>query len=272
MLPPAWPAGRKLAVSVNVMLEQWADGTSPGLGPMGNPLRAGVADAQAQSWASYGPSEGARRILDVLDELDVTAVFYVSGLLAERHAMLVREIASAGHVLAAHGWSQDVIPPYQAEEDEHADLVRSKIAIADAAGATPKGYLSPRCTPSSNTPALLAKEGFLWHADHFDRDLPRTITLPGGKLVAMPFSMEVNDLPHAVRYGNDPASFIGTLAGALEGARATLRPACMDITVHAHVYGRAASVWAMREALRRTQERGDVAWLTNHAELAEAFH
>jgi len=31
-----WPADRPLAVSLSVMLEGWAEGSAPGIGPMGN--------------------------------------------------------------------------------------------------------------------------------------------------------------------------------------------------------------------------------------------
>ncbi len=34
---------------------------------MGNPLKSGVADLQALSWAEYGPKVGATRLLDLLD-------------------------------------------------------------------------------------------------------------------------------------------------------------------------------------------------------------
>src|SRR5437763_1967968 len=64
--PPAgWPAGKSLALSVSVMLEGWSDDSAPGLGPMGNPLRAGVLDLQARSWAEYWPKAGAWRPLYV---------------------------------------------------------------------------------------------------------------------------------------------------------------------------------------------------------------
>ena len=58
-VPAGWPAGRPLAVSVSVMLEGWAEGSAPGIGPMGNPLKPGVSDLQALSWAEYGPKVGA---------------------------------------------------------------------------------------------------------------------------------------------------------------------------------------------------------------------
>src|SRR5215831_18983751 len=117
--PPAgWPADRPLALSVSVMLEGWTDDAAPGIGPMGNPLKAGVLDLQARSWAEYGPKVGAWRLLDILAKARQRAVFYVSGVLAERYPELMRSIAQAGHVVAAHGFSQHVIPAYQAPEEE----------------------------------------------------------------------------------------------------------------------------------------------------------
>ena len=50
-LPAGWPAGKSLAVSVSVMLEGWTDNAAPGVGPMGNVLKAGTLDLQGRSWA-----------------------------------------------------------------------------------------------------------------------------------------------------------------------------------------------------------------------------
>src|SRR3954451_12733846 len=101
----ALPAGWKgtLATSLSVMLEGWTDDSAPGIGPMGNPLKAGVLDLQARSWADYGPKVGAWRLLDILQRLEVRSVFYVSGILAERYPELMKAIAQAGHAVAAHG-------------------------------------------------------------------------------------------------------------------------------------------------------------------------
>ena len=93
--PPGWPDGKPLALSVSVMLEGWTDDSAPGIGPMGNPLKAGVLDLQARSWAEYGPKVGAWRLLDILQRLDVRCVFYVSGILAERYPELMKAIAGA---------------------------------------------------------------------------------------------------------------------------------------------------------------------------------
>jgi hypothetical protein len=267
--PHGRPAGSTLAVSVNVMLEGWAEGSAPGIGPMGNPLRPGVADLQALSWAEYGPNVGAWRLLDLLDRERVRAVFYTSGVVGERHPDLPAAIAARGHVVAAHGWSQGTLPAYLTEDVERDDIARCVDVLRQTGGRHPLGWLSPRCTPSERTSRLLANAGFRWHADMFDADLPYSIDTPDGSLIGMPFTMEVNDMPLYVRYGNEPDAFTRTLARIVEGwDRLGSPPACLDITVHAHVFGRPYGAIAFLDSLALVR-RHDHCWLTDHARLAE---
>ena len=268
-LPPSsWT--RPLAISVSVMLEGWTDDSAPGIGPMGNPLKAGVLDLQARSWAEYGPKVGAWRLLDILQKLDVRAVFYVSGLLAERYPELMKAIVAGGHGVAAHGWGQNIIPSYQSDEEEARDLERCLKAIGTAAGQRPMGWLSPRCTPSNRTSALLAKSGFDWHADFFDSDLPYRHETANGAIAAVPFTMEVNDMPLYVRYGAEPEAFTRILERIVGSWPRLGRPAgCLDITVHAHVFGRPFGAIEFMNCLEAARRHEEWAFLTDHRTLAE---
>jgi Polysaccharide deacetylase len=270
-MPTGWPAGQPLAISVSVMLEGWAEGSAPGIGPMGNPLKPGVIDLQALSWAEYGPKVGAQRLLDLLDREGVRAVFYTSGVIAERYPDLAAAIAARGHVVAAHGWSQGTLPPYLSAEAEQADISRCVDVLSRAAGRHPQGWLSPRCTPSTVTSHLLARAGFRWHADMFDADLPYRIDTDDGSLVGVPFTMEVNDMPLYVRYGNEPEAFTRTLARIVEGWDRIGSPmACLDITLHAHIFGRPYGAIAMLDSLALVRRHAHC-WLTDHAHLAELY-
>lgn len=268
-LPPGWPDGKPLALSVSVMLEGWTDDSAPGIGPMGNPLKAGILDLQARSWADYGPKVGAWRLLDILNRLDVRSVFYVSGIVAERYPDLMKAIAGAGHAVAAHGWGQNIIPSYQTPDEEAQDLQRCLAAIERSSGGRPAGWLSPRCTPSSRTSALLAKAGFDWHADFFDSDLPCRHTTPDGAITAVPFTMEVNDMPLYVRYGAEPEAFTRIFERIVGNwPRLGLPAGCLDITVHAHVFGRPFGAIEFLNCLEAARRFGDWAWLTDHRTLA----
>lgn len=272
ILPSQWPEKRRIAVSVSIMLEGWSDDSAPGLGPMGNPLKAGILDTQARSWAAYGPTTGAWRILDILEKTGLKAVFYTSGILAERYPDLMRAIVQAGHSIAAHAWAQNIIPAYQNAEQEEADLKRSVQAIEDYSGMRPTGWISPRVTPSGNTVDILSKHGFRWYADEFDQDLPYSVTGQHGKIVAVPFTVEVNDVPLYVRYGNEPSAFTNILSTILEGWGTIGNPAgCLDITVHAHVFGRPMGAIIFKRALMIAKQT-EIAWMTNHSELANLYY
>ena len=270
--PDKWPDGRTIAVSVSVMLEGWTDGSAPGVGPMGNPLKAGVLDLQARSWADYGPNVGAWRLLDVLAATGVSAVFYVSGILAERYPLLMGAIVAAGHTVAGHSWGQDIVPATQARAEEERDLVRCRAALEATTGKALRGWLSPRCTPSASTAELLAAHAFAWHADYFDLDVPRLIETTAGPLVAVPFTMEVNDMPLYVRYGNEPAAFTATFERIVsETPKTDARPFCLDITAHAHVFGRPYGAIEFKKTLEFALRRSDRVWLTDHARLAATY-
>lgn len=269
-LPSVWPKDRGLAISVSVMLEGWTDDSAPGLGPMGNPLRAGVQDTQARSWAEYGPKTGAWRLLDLMADEDVKGVFYTSGILAERYPDLMKAIVESGHTIAAHAWAQNIIPAYQTREEETSDLQRSIAAIAKFSGAEPKGWISPRATPSANTPDVLAEGGMEWFADAFDQDLPYLVETSHTPIVAIPFTVEVNDVPLYVRYGNLPAAFPEILKDILAGWPLIRSPlGCLDLTAHAHVFGRPAGAIAFRQAIQIAKQCS-FGWMTSHAELASA--
>jgi hypothetical protein len=267
-VPPGWPADRPLAISVSVMLEGWATPDAPGLGPMGNPLRPGTLDLQARSWADYGAKVGAWRLLDLLDREATKAVFYTSGVVAELFPALPAAITQRGHSVSAHGWSQGTLPAYLTAEQEAADIARCVAAIRATAGSPPAGWLSPRCTPSARTSGFLAEQGFAFHAEMFDSDLPYRIETPSGSLVGVPFTMEVNDMPLYVRYGNEPDAFTRTLTKIIEGWPRLGSPyACLDITLHAHVFGRPYGALAFLDSLA-VVKRSPHCWLTDHARLA----
>jgi peptidoglycan/xylan/chitin deacetylase (PgdA/CDA1 family) len=270
-LPAGWPTDRPLAVSLSVMLEGWTDDSAPGIGPMGNPLRAGVIDLQGRSWAEYGPKTGSWRLLDLLSGMGVRAVWYVSGIIAERYPELLAAIAKAGHPIAAHGWAQNILPVYQSAAEEEADLPRCVDAILGASGGRPFGWLSPRCTPSERTSGLLAGAGFRWHADFFDTDLPYRLPTASGPIVAMPFTMEVNDMPLYVRYGSDPEAYSRIFDRiAANWPEIGGRPGCLDLTVHAHVFGRPYGLVELKKAIEIARNCR-WAWLTDHDRLAELW-
>jgi peptidoglycan/xylan/chitin deacetylase (PgdA/CDA1 family) len=266
-----WPGGRHIAVIVNIAYEAWSDGKAPGIGPMGNPLPSGAFDTNALSWGNFGRNQGLDRLLRILDRNKVAASVMVSGILAERAPDNVRAIANAGHEIIAHSYAQDIVPAVLNAEDDKRNVVRTTEVIEQATGRRPVGWASPRATPSEQTIKSLIDSGYKFHSEVLDTDRPYEQEFANGKIVAIPFTMDINDLPHAMRFGRTPRQYVELfddfLAHALKSDDGAI---IMDVTAHTHCYGRAGGAWAYEEVVRKASQRDDI-WLTTREQLVDYF-
>jgi peptidoglycan/xylan/chitin deacetylase (PgdA/CDA1 family) len=146
--------------------------------------------------------------------------------------------------------------------------VKTTEALASASGVRPKGWISPRGTPGPETARFLLEAGYEWQGDAFDDDRPYVQVFDRGRIVAVPLTMEINDLPHAMRYGRSPRQFIELFEDLLDHARATPdETLIIDVTAHAHVYGRPAGAWAYETVARKAIAHDDV-WVATRADIA----
>lgn len=267
----SWPGGRKVAVVVNVAYEAWSDGKAPGIGPMGNPLPAGAFDTNARSWGNYAAYQGIDRVLRLLDRTKVRASVMVSGILAERLPQNVRAIAEAGHEVIGHSYSQDVVPAMLNEEADKRNVDTTTALIEAAIGRKPKGWASPRSTPSVHTLRSLIGAGYDFHSDAMDADRPYTQTFDNGSIVAIPFAMDINDLPHSMRWGRTPRQYVEMFDEVLGHSLASEDGALIiDVTTHPHCYARPGTAWAYEEVVRKVAQRDDV-WLTVREDIVAHY-
>lgn len=266
---PARSDDSPASLVINVMYEQWAPGVAPGLGPMGNPLPAGALDYQAVSWADYGWKTGVWSVLDLLERESVPATFYVSGILTESAPDTVVAISEHGHEIAAHSWSQDRIPALLSREDERDEIARCTEALTKVSGQRPRGWISPRCTPSGSTAELLVEAGYEWWGDVFDADLPYWLDTDSGRIVALPFGMEINDLPMTIRYGQPTKQVASSFNYEAEGLVLSGHRGYVDATFHAHVGCRPAGLLALKQIISDAR-RLDMAVCTR-GELVDQF-
>ena len=103
-----------------------------------------------------------KRILDLLDEYEVQATFFVLGSVAAAEPELVERIAAGGHEVASHGWSHSLI--HQLTPDQFCDeLARTEEVIQRQCGSLPVGFRAPQWSVSGRTPwvhEILAARGY----------------------------------------------------------------------------------------------------------------
>lgn len=267
-----WPEGRNVAVVLNIAYEVWSEGNVSGVGPMGNPLPAGVFDPNADSYGRYGARAGIQRLMRVLEKAGgVSANIFTSGALAEQDPAQIKAVADAGHEIVAHGYAQDLIPAKLSPEEDEDYIRRTTALLQEVTGTRPTGWISPRATAGDATFRRLIKHGYQWQGDVLDADLPYIQIYPEGEIIAIPLTIEFNDLSHSMRFGRTPRQFVEMFDDALANILADPDDVViLDVLAHCHCYGRPAGAWAFGEIARKCAERDDI-WITTRGRIADHF-
>ncbi len=143
----------------------------------------------------YGPSVAAPRILELLDEYDIKASFYIPGYVAETHQDLVLNIQQRGHEIGHHGYMHEP-PATLTREQEAAVLDRGSDILERITGETPLGYRSPSWELSEDSLDLLAERNFVYDSSLMGNDIPYKVYANGRELVEVPVHWELDDVPY----------------------------------------------------------------------------
>ena len=263
-----WPKGKRIAVVFNVCLEAWSDGKAPGISPMGNPLPSGVLDTMAISWAGYGVEVGIHRLMEAFARHGAKASVMTNAVIAERAPATVRAIADRGHEVLSHSYAMDVVPALLSDEDEVKNIERCTALLEKASGRKIVGWLSPRGTSKLTTPALLAEAGYRWYGDVFNVDLPHVVDHGNKKIVAIPLSYDVNDMP-SMKYGHPPRMMLDSYNEVIEIARCRSEELrIIDVTSHAHIFGHHRGAYYYEKIIEQAMSSPDI-WVGTRAEIAD---
>ncbi|MER7572352.1 polysaccharide deacetylase family protein [Streptomyces sp. NPDC126514] len=85
------------------------------------PARAGTVDCEKVKCIALtfdaGPSENSPRLLDILEEEQVPATFFLLGKRhIEKYPQLVRRMAAEGHEVASHTWTHRILTDLEPDE------------------------------------------------------------------------------------------------------------------------------------------------------------
>jgi polysaccharide deacetylase family protein (PEP-CTERM system associated) len=131
-------------------------------------------------------------LLDLLDELDARATFFLLGMTVANHRELVQEIVRRGHEPASHGYAHARVFE-QTETEFHADLQRAGEAIEDATARKPIAYRAPAFSINRRTPwayKTLVDAGFRYDSSQYDS--PRIRDRLGG-IPGSPYRLELGE-------------------------------------------------------------------------------
>ncbi|MBI1786009.1 MAG: DUF3473 domain-containing protein [Acidobacteria bacterium] len=142
-----------------------------------------------------------QQILDLFSNHGVTGTFFCLGWVAEYHPRLIREIASAGHEIACHGYAHRLVYELTPEQFRQ-DTLRACHAIEDACGVAPRAYRAASYSITARSfwaLEILAQLGFthdssIYPIQHDRYGIPgfgrhaQLVTTPSGPITEVPIA------------------------------------------------------------------------------------
>ncbi|WP_294310906.1 polysaccharide deacetylase family protein [Pseudobutyrivibrio sp.] len=117
-----------------------------------------------------GPSENTERILDILDDYNIKATFFVNGKEDEDSLNTYRRIVDDGHSIGMHGYIHDYGTLYATTDSFSADYDKIHQLILDATGVDTHLYRFPggssntfHTTPMSDLIGVLNEKGAVYY-------------------------------------------------------------------------------------------------------------
>ena len=186
------PGNARVAVWTIVNVENWQPtGPMPRTvlpPPMGQPL---LPDVPNWAWHEYGMRVGFWRFVEVLKARNIKASFAVNGSAIEVYRAACEAARAAGWDFIGHGFVQK---PMHKVEDQALAIQQTIDAIREFTGKPPRGWECPGITETDDTADLLAAAGIEYVADWVLDDQPVRIKTKTGKLVSVPYTVEINDV------------------------------------------------------------------------------
>jgi peptidoglycan/xylan/chitin deacetylase (PgdA/CDA1 family) len=191
--PLALPDGKRVALWPVVNVEHWLiDHPMPRqilVPPTAAPL---LPDLPNWAWHEYGMRVGFWRLLAAFAERGLRPTLSINASVCEAYPRVAEAAHAAGWEFMAHGFHQ---VPTQRIADEPDMIARSIATITRFTGAPPRGWLGPGLTETLDTPDHLKAAGIEYLGDFVVDDRPCRVATRHGPLIALPYSVELNDIP-----------------------------------------------------------------------------
>jgi peptidoglycan/xylan/chitin deacetylase (PgdA/CDA1 family) len=268
-----WPEGKRLAVIVTINLEYWdltKDTSAPyyagGPAILPDPLPGNVADLPNFSWREYGQRVGVWRMFKAFDAAGVPASCTCNAKLALERRAILDAALERGFEIVAHNYEQGQLLSSLAQDpDAERRVVGETIEVLEKAmGRRPAGWLSSSLRGTPRTPEILAEHGLIFFCDLMNDDQPYMLHTAKGDVVAVPYSIEINDFTLFMRRGLTNDAAFETMKEQFDVlyAEAEATGLMMNVGLHPHVIGVPHRMAALARFLDYAKSFEGVWWAT----------
>ena len=263
--PLLWPNGARTAVWVVPNVEHYE--YLPEILRVRDPWpRQPHPDVLGYGTRDYGNRVGLWRLFEVLDAHKLRCTVSLNLAVLEMYPEIHRAMAARDWEYMSHGlfntryhWNMD-------EAEERAAIAECCAIHERVTGRKLRGWFSPAASFTLATPDLVAEAGITYLCDFYQDDQPCEINVRSGRLMTIPYSMEIND-SIAHRRADEGEEFAQSIIDNFdqlhrEGGRV------MCIALHPYISGQPHRIAHLGRALDHVFGHADV-WAATGAEIAD---
>jgi peptidoglycan/xylan/chitin deacetylase (PgdA/CDA1 family) len=213
-------------------------------------------------------------MIELLDRLQMPASVLLNSEVCDRYPEIVAAGVERGWAWLAHGATNSRLHTgYESRDAERAALAEMFDTLESATGTRPQGWLGPALTETFDTPALLAELGGTYVLDWCNDDQPYPMETPGARMISVPYSIELNDIPLFVGKSFTGPQFKEMIVDWFDQLHAdgASTGRVMTVAVHPFIANQPSRHRYLAEALEYIAGHGDV-WLTTSDEIAAYYY
>ncbi|TWB63924.1 polysaccharide deacetylase family protein [Nitrospirillum viridazoti] len=268
--PIRWPGDKPIAVWISPNLEFYE------IDPPANPFRKSWTkphpDVVGYSHRDYANRVGHWRMAEVMERHGFKGTVSLSVALCQHHPEVVENANALGWEFFSHGIYNTRYTYGMDEAQERAIMEDSIRTVQEATDQRIRGWLAPALTHTTRTMDLLAEMGFTYTCDLYHDDQPGPVHVARGRLISMPYSLEVNDHYGFAVYNMSPREYADTLIRQYErlAREGEASGTVMCIPLHSYLIGQPHRIGPFEEVLRHIAADGR-AWITRAGDIAQHF-
>ncbi|AFZ24631.1 putative xylanase/chitin deacetylase [Cylindrospermum stagnale PCC 7417] len=185
------PHNARVALWVVMNIEHFTFGK---LGTAIQPHLNSYPEIANYGWRDYGNRVGIWRLFELFAELEIPVTAAVNGEICVMYPEIIAAMQSHNWEIMAHGINNSTGHSGMNQETEFEIINKTINLLQQATGKKPKGWLTPGFSITESTFKLLHTAGIVYTADWVNDDQPYWYTLPNGRLLAIPYTIEANDI------------------------------------------------------------------------------
>lgn len=256
------PGNARVAVWVIVNVEDWDISRAMPRQVLPAPTHIPVLpDIANWGWHEYGMRVGFWRLKQALDSRGIRATLSINGRVCETYPVVAGAAHESKWEFMGHGYIQ--MPTHQVE-DQPAMIRKTMDVIERFTGYRPKGWLGPGLTETLDTPDHLTAAGIRYIGDWALDDQPCDIATANGPLVAMPYPLELNDVPMMAVQHHRSDVFLEKVRDSFDRlyAEGAKQPRVMGIAIHPFLSGVPHRIKYLEKALDYVRDHKGVLFWT----------